>query len=252
LTISSRQWQIDAMTLQLDDLISQVHDSALSDEPLDRLAAAMGVKADVDDLTDSLIGHFVDESRGAGCSWTDIGAAMGVTKQAAQQRHTSERRGRGRDRDRDRPFRFGRFTARARTSVREAEEAARELRHADLGTEHLLLGLLAVSQGIAAKSLASMGVTRDAVMAKLEPGDAELERSGRHRWRGRFTPLAKQTLEGALHEAIELNHNHIGTEHILLALFGVDDGLAARILAELGVTAEAARADVIQRLSSYK
>jgi len=238
--------------MELDDLISQVHDSALSDEPLDRLAAAMGVKADLDDLTDTLIGHFVDESRSAGCSWTDIGAAMGVTKQAAQQRHTSERRGRGRDRDRDRPFRFGRFTARARTSVREAEEASRELRHVYLGTEHLLLGLLAVSQGVAAKSLTSMGVTREAIMAKLTPGDAEPERGGRHRWRGHFTPLAKKTLEGALQEAIKLNHNYIGTEHILLALFDVPDGLAAKILAELGVTAEATRADVIQRLASYR
>ncbi|MEA3057089.1 MAG: ATP-dependent Clp protease ATP-binding subunit ClpC, partial [Actinomycetota bacterium] len=115
----------------------------------------------------------------------------------------------------------------------------------------LLLGLLAVNQGIAGKSLTSMGVTRDAVLAKLERGDAEPER-GRHRWRGLFTPLAKQTLEGALQEAATMNHNYIGTEHILLALFGVADGLAAKILGELGVTAEAARADVIQRLSTYR
>jgi hypothetical protein len=240
-------------TMELDDLISQVHDAALSDEPLDRLAAAMGVKADLDDMTDSLIGHFVDESRRAGCSWTDIGGAMGVTKQAAQQRHTGERRGRGRDRDRDRPFRFGRFTPRARTAVREANAAAHELRHAYVGTEHLLLGLLAVGQGIAGKSLRSMGVSPESVIAKLDVGDAPDLRGGRGRGRHvPFTPLAKQTLEGALQEAIKLNHNYIGTEHILLATFGVGDGLAAKILGELGITEEAVRADVIERLSSYK
>jgi ATP-dependent Clp protease ATP-binding subunit ClpA len=207
------------------------------------------VKAHVDDLTDSLIGHFVDQSRRAGRSWSEIGTAMGVSKQAAQQRHTSEkpwRVGRGAG-----PM-FARFTPRARTAVREGDDAAKELRHAYVGTEHLLLGLLAVSQGIAGKSLTSMGVTRDAVVAKLEAGSGPDQRGGRGRGKHTpFTPLAEQALEGALDQALTLNHNYIGTEHILLALFGVPDGLAAKILAELGVTAERARADVIQRLTSF-
>ena len=74
--------------MELGDLVEQVEDTAISDEPLDRLSAAMGVKAEMDDLTDTLIGHFVDQARRAGCSWSEIGEAMGVTKQAAQQRHT--------------------------------------------------------------------------------------------------------------------------------------------------------------------
>src|SRR5687768_14892580 len=73
-----RQWQVDGM--ELDDLIKQVQDDAITEEPLDLIAAAMGVKADYDDLTDSLIGHFVDQARRSGCSWSDIGSAMGVTK----------------------------------------------------------------------------------------------------------------------------------------------------------------------------
>src|SRR5689334_12977541 len=126
--------------MNLDELIAQVQ----GDEPLHRLSSAMGVKAEVDELADALIGHFVDQARRAGHSWSEIGAAMGVTKQAAQQRHGSDRAGRGTRSD---PQLFSRFTPRARTAVREGEDAARELRHGYVGTEHLLLGLLAVSQG---------------------------------------------------------------------------------------------------------
>src|SRR5687767_3924144 len=117
--------------MDLEDLIDEVE----GDDPLDRLTNAMIVKTEVDELTDSLIGHFVEAARREGCSWSEIGAAMGVTKQAAQQRHTAERpprRGRGG------PL-FTRFTPRARSAIREAEDAARELRHAYLGTEHVLL-----------------------------------------------------------------------------------------------------------------
>ena len=242
--------------MELDDLISQVEESAITDEPLDRLASAMGVKADMDDLTDSLIGVFVDRARQAGCSWSEIGSAMGVTKQAAQQRHTSERRGRSRSRDRDRdrdrggrrfPV-FARFTPRARTAVREASSAAAELQHAYLGTEHLLLGLLAVPRSIAGESLASMGVTPAAVVAELEVGTSPREH-GRRR-RVPFTPLAKQVLEQALGEALKLGHNYVGTEHILLALLEVRDGLAAKILTDAGVTHARVLTDVIERLKT--
>lgn len=226
------------MDLNLDDLIAQVDDVAGSDQPLDRLSAAMGVKDDLDDLADRLIGHFVDQARRSGCSWSEIGAAMGVSKQAAQQR---ERRPKKKER---RPWpRLGRFTSRARAAVREAEDAARDLGHSYIGTEHVLLGLLAVSQGIAGKALTDFGVTREAIVATLTPG-SERERSRRP-----FTPKAKAVIEGAFEEAVALGHNHIGTEHLLLALFRVPDGLAAAILVELGVTEERARADVVDRLA---
>ena len=235
--------------MELEELISQVEESAIADEPLDRLAAAMGVKADMDDLTDTLIGVFVDRARQAGCSWSEIGSAMGVTKQAAQQRHTGERRGRGRSRDRaDRGFRMARFTSRARNAVREAHAAAAELQHGSVGTEHLLLGLLAVPRSLAGMSLADMGVTPAAVVAEIEVGTSPRER-GRRRHIP-FTPSAKQALELSLSEAMKLGHNYIGTEHILLALLEVREGAAARILTGAGVTHARAIADVIERLKA--
>jgi hypothetical protein len=224
--------------MKLDDLIAQVH----GEEPLDRLASAMSVKADLDDLTDSLIGHFVDQARRAGCSWSEIGAAMGVTKQAAQQRHTSERPPK-----RDRGFRlpvFTRFTGRARTAVREAEEAARALHHSALGTEHLLLGILAVPESLAAKVLADIGVERDGLLAMLERGTTSDER----RRRVPFTPLAKSVIEGSLGEALKLGHNYVGTEHLLLAMFREPDSVAAKHLAYSGATHARVLTDVLERI----
>jgi hypothetical protein len=228
--------------MELEDLISQVR----GDEPLDRLASAMAVKADVDDLTDQLIGHFVDQARAAGCSWSDIGGAMGVTKQAAQQRHTGERRTR-----KERRIvgvvgpAFARFTGRARSVLREAQSAAVDLRDPAVGTEHLLLGILAVNQSLAAKSLQSMGVTHDSIASKLTPGNEPRERRRRH------VPLSSRchtALEGALAEALRLGHNYVGTEHILLALFRDEECRAATMLTEAGVTKDRVEVDVLERL----
>ena len=228
--------------MELDDLIDQVEDTSLTDEPLDQLSAAMDVKAEVDVLTDTLIGHFVDRARQAGCSWSDIGSAMGVTKQAAQQRHTSERP------RRERPWRGARFTPRAKNVVREAQQAASELGHSYIGTEHLLLGILAVSQSLAAKVLAARGVTHEAVLEAVKAAtDTGTPRRRRHL---PFTPLAKRVLEGALGEAGALGHGYVGTEHLLLAARRVEDGIAARILADLGISAEELRADVVKLLAA--
>jgi ATP-dependent Clp protease ATP-binding subunit ClpC len=137
---------------------------------------------------------------------------------------------------------FERFTQRARQSVVLAQEESRALRHSYLGTEHLLLGLLRMEEGLAAKVLASLDVTveavRDAVVRSIgegsEPSAGEAP----------FTPKAKRTLELALREALSLGHNYIGTEHILLALARVEDGVAAQILAGLGADSAKVRAAV--------
>ena len=225
----------------LEELAQEVEEQAVSAEPLDLISAAVGIKADLDDLGDGLIDIFVARARAAGCSWSEIGAAMGVTKQAAQQRHTSDRRPR-----RDRPFRMGRFTGRARAAVREAHNEAGELRHAALDTEHLLLGMLSVPRCLAAEALISFGVTRDAVLAALGEADAQPDR-GRHR-RIPFSRAAKKVLELSIGNASRLSHNYIGTEHILLALFDVPEGKAAQILTEAGVTKAAVESFVIDRL----
>jgi hypothetical protein len=226
----------------LEELAQEVEEQADSAEPLDLITAAMGTKADLDDLGDGLIDIFVGRARAAGCSWSEIGGAMGVTKQAAQQRHTSDRRPRS-----DRPFRIGRFTGRARTAVREAQAEAGDLRHAALDTEHLLLGVLAVPRCLAAEALASFGVTRDAVLAALGETEGGRPDRGRRR-RIPFTPHAKKALELSLSNASHLGHNYIGPEHILLALFDVADGKAVQILTEAGVTKAATESFVVDRL----
>jgi hypothetical protein len=220
--------------MELDDLIAQVE----GDDPLDRLSSAIAVKADLDELGDTLIDHFVEAARKAGRSWSEIGTVMGVSKQAAQQRHSSDRSGR------DRSWRNVRFTGRARTSVRAAQDAARDLGHELIGTEHLLLGMLTVSQSLAAKSLKDMGVTRDTVLAVVEPGTG----GGRRRRHIPFSPLAKQALEASPQAAALLGHNYVGTEHLLLALLRIGDGRAAEMLTDLGVTEERVRTDVVARI----
>jgi ATP-dependent Clp protease ATP-binding subunit ClpC len=135
---------------------------------------------------------------------------------------------------------FERFTERARQVVVLAQEEARELQHPYIGTEHLLLGLLREEEGLAACVLDSIGVELSAVRGQVERivgrGEA-VAPSGQIP----FTPRAKKVLELALREALSLRHNYIGTEHILLGLARESEGVAARILLELGADADATR-----------
>jgi hypothetical protein len=233
--------------MTLDDLIKQVQREAGSREPLDRLRAAMTVKAKVDEMTDSLIGHFVDQARRAGCSWSEIGSAMGVSKQAAQQRHTSERPSK-----RGGPM-LARFTQRTRAALREAEAAAGALGSSYLGTEHLLLGVLAVPESIGAKALVELGLTKapvEAAATATAAGDVD-PRSGRRRRRHTpFTPRAKRVLELSMSEALKLGHNYIGTEHLVLALYDAPDGVAAKVLAQEGVEKDALLQEIVKRLAA--
>ncbi|GID31944.1 ATP-dependent Clp protease ATP-binding subunit ClpA [Paractinoplanes brasiliensis] len=119
---------------------------------------------------------------------------------------------------------FERFTDRARRVVVLAQEEARTLNHPCIGTEHLLLGLLREGDGIAGQALHAVGVTAETVRAQLDTGDAA---PGMHI---PFTPRAKKVLELALREALQLGHNYIGTEHILLGLLREDEGAAMRVI----------------------
>ena len=237
---------------RLDDLIDLVHATAASDDPIDELEAAATLKSDLDEVTDALLGHFVDQARRAGRSWSQIGAALGVTKQAAQQRHTTTESVARQLLSRLVPKGWGgrgfmaRFTDRAKSAVAAAQEAARALGHNYIGTEHLLLGLFAQPEGIAAKVLAGAGIDRAAVEAKVL--DIVGRCSDTPRGHIPFTPRAKQSLELALREALQLGHNYIGTEHILLGLLREEQGLAAETLTGFGLTLETARAEVIRLL----
>ncbi len=234
----------------LDRLIATVVAEALIDQPLDRLAAAARARDELDELTEALLDHFVEEARQAGCSWSQIGSALGVSKQAAQQRHTTtesvarrllswipqQRRG-------GRGMFFRRFTDRARASVVHAQDAARRLGHNYIGTEHVLLGIFAEPESVAAKALVLMGVTGDDVEAAV----VEVIGRGQETVQGHipFTPRAKKVLELSLREALALGHNYIGTEHMLLGLAREEKGVAATVLAARGVDYDRVRQVIV-------
>ncbi len=144
---------------------------------------------------------------------------------------------------------FERFTDRARRVVVLAQEEARLLNHNYIGTEHILLGLIHEGEGVAAKALESMGISRDAVRAQVEEiiGHGGSAPSGHIP----FTPRAKKVLELSLREALQLGHNYIGTEHILLGLIREGEGVAAQVLVKLGADLSRVRQQVIQLLSGY-
>jgi len=139
---------------------------------------------------------------------------------------------------------FERFTDRARRVVVLAQEEARMLDHNYIGTEHILLGLIHEGEGVAAKALTSLGISLQAVRQQVE----EIIGQGQHGPTGHipFTPRAKKVLELSLREALQLGHNYIGTEHILLGLIREGEGVAAQVLVRLGADLNRVRHQVIQ------
>jgi ATP-dependent Clp protease ATP-binding subunit ClpA len=254
--------------VRLDDLIEHVIDCNPDGDALQHLSDAVETSTHLGEVADHLIGHFVDQARRAGASWTDIGEHMGVTKQAAQKRFVP------RDDDDvvndaldaalDETPKFGlftRFTPRARHVVAEARLQAESLGHDEVTNGHVVLGLLAEPEGLGAKVLVALGTpldqVRGATLALLGPGDrTEQQERGRGRGRRhgrgriRFAREAKKTLELALREALRLGHNYIGTEHILLGVLRQDRDDAAEMLARLGVTYDAAEVEVRKELTA--
>jgi hypothetical protein len=231
----------------LDQLATAVIADAASDDPLDQLSAAARARDELDGLSDALLDRFVEQARAAGSSWSQIGSALGVSKQAAQQRHTTSdsvaRRLLARV-----PSRHGcGFTPRARSSVAQAQSAAQRLSHNYIGTEHLLLGLFGEPEGIAARVLAGFGVTEQSIeggvkeeigMGLAAVGD-DLP----------LTPRARKVLQRTQREARALGHNYVGTEHILLALTAEEEGLAAKFLAARGMQHTEARDAIVELLT---
>lgn len=201
-------------------------------DPLRRIEAAATVKAQIEQRSDELLDHFVNEARSAGCSWTQIGEALGVTRQAAQQRHGGilSRLLRGFTNAKSK-----RFDASARAAVVAAQSVARGRHHPTIDTEHLLLGLFADDGNVAMAAFTDLGVDRGTVERLVD------ERSplGPHPVDGHlpFSAAATKSLELALREAARLDHDSIGCEHIALALARAgDDGIAGQILTSCGVT----------------
>jgi hypothetical protein len=207
------------LNISLADLIARMDAELPDTDNLARISEAQLRAHTLADLGEQLVGHYVGQAKQAGASWTQIGEAIGVSKQAAQQRWV--------------PTMFDRFTKRARHAVVLAQEAARVRKHHYIGTEHLLLGLLGESDGLAGQMLVAMAGSTEAVTqavdAKVEPGTENAPA------KIPFTLKGKEALEQAIIQAKELDHNFVGTEHMLLALLAVQDGVAAEVLAELNV-----------------
>jgi ATP-dependent Clp protease ATP-binding subunit ClpC len=154
------------------------------------------------------------------------------------------------ERSKGAPPMFERFTDRARRVVVLAQEEARMLNHNYIGTEHILLGLIHEGEGVAAKGLEALGISLEGVRAQVEEiiGQGQQAPSGHIP----FTPRAKKVLELSLREALQLGHNYIGTEHILLGLIREGEGVAAQVLVKLGADLNRVRQQVIQLLSGYQ
>jgi ATP-dependent Clp protease ATP-binding subunit ClpC len=145
---------------------------------------------------------------------------------------------------------FERFTDRARRVVVLAQDEARRLNHNYIGTEHILLGLIHEGEGVAAKALESLGISLNAVRQEVEQiiGRGQQAHSGHIP----FTPRAKKVMELSLRESLQLGHNYIGTEHILLGLIREGDGVAAQVLVKLGADLNRVRQQVIELISGQQ
>lgn len=163
---------------------------------------------------------------------------------------TRDRPRRRRKRTRDRgPVSFTRFTDRAKRAVVKAQEEARLLNHNYIGTEHILLGLLSIGEGLAWKVLSRLEVSVDVVRERIR----EMVGVGSETPTGHipFTPRSKKVLELALREALSLSHNYIGTEHVLLAIVREGEGVASQILVGLGLNEKELRRAVLDEMQGY-
>ena len=249
----------------LQALIDTVRQDAATDDPIGQLAVAAATASELAETTDALLGLFVERCRQDGRSWSEISTALGVTKQAVHKR-------------------FGaladqvaaaipaptleRFTDRARHVLTAARLAATAAHQASVASDHILIGLFSEPNGIAAKTLAAMHVSADAVRAATTTGEAEAAPAGAERaaesagataadqsaevtpteLTRAFTDDGRQLLGDAVAVALQFGHNYIGTEHLLLGIYRSPGSKAARILAEIGAPEATARTHVTEEL----
>ena len=228
--------------VRLDELISAI--KTVHEDPLEQLTDAVLAAQTLDETADHLIGHFVDQARRSGASWTQIGDAMGVSKQAAQKRFVPKEPNTPSDMDPNAGF--AKFTPRARNVVVAAQNEARTARNAEITTAHLVLGLLAEPESLAMMAIkvygADVDAVRSAATAVLPPAvDPNPELVP-------FDGEAKKVLELTFREALRLGHNYIGTEHLLLALLETENGTG--VLSGLGLQKVRIETDLVAMLGS--
>lgn len=228
-------------SVRLDDLIDAIRSSHT--DPLERLTGAVVAAEHLGDVADHLIGHFVDQARRSGASWTEIGTGLGVTKQAAQKRFVPRSAS-----DLDPKDGFSRFTPRARNAVVAAQEAARATGQPLITPGHLALGLLAEPDSVAAHLLTGQGVTADALRTAVAAGEQPPADTVPD-----LIPYdsgARKALELTFRVALRLGHNFIGTEHLLLALLEHENLSGGGPLTTLGADADAAETEIVRTISA--
>jgi hypothetical protein len=211
------------LDISLADLIARLDGELPEAGDLARISEAQLRAQTLTDLGDQLVGHYVGKAKQAGASWSEIGDAIGVSKQAAQQRHA--------------PAAFERFTDLNRHSIVLAQEAARTHKHDFIGSGHILLGLLGEPRGLAYEVLVAKAGSeqriRDAIEEELPPAGPKAPRG-----HIAFRPESKQVIEQAHRASADLGHDWVGTEHTLLGLIRVEESPAAQILRHLGFTSD--------------
>lgn len=226
---------VDGMTatagpVRLDDLIGAV--AGAHADPLERVTGAVELADDLGELADSLIGHFVDQARRAGASWSEIGRSMGMSKQAAQKRFVTKPASEA-PAPLDSSQGFSRFDDEARAVVVAAQERAREAGSATIGVAHLVLGLVADPDNAASRAILAQGVELDAVTrvatATLPPAAADVPALIP------FDAHAQGALQRSFAHAQQAGAENVGSVHVLIAVLEVEAGTG--VLAGLGVTA---------------
>lgn len=203
-----------AYPVRLDELINTI--KQVHPDVLDQLSDAVLAAEHLGEIADHLIGHFVDQARRSGASWTDIGKSMGVTKQAAQKRFVLRTEATRLDPNQG----FERFTPRGRNAVVAAQNAAHDARNDEITPGHLVLGVLSDADALATKLLTAQQVDPESVRAAITLPSAVDNPPQLIP----FSGPARKALELTLREALRLGHNYVGTEHLLLALLELEDG----------------------------
>ncbi|WP_293004401.1 Clp protease N-terminal domain-containing protein [Mycobacterium sp.] len=200
--------------VRLDEMINTIKN--VHTDVLDQLSDAVLTAEHLGEVADHLIGHFVDQARRSGASWTDIGKSMGVTKQAAQKRFVL----RAETTTLDPNGGFERFTPRARQSVIEAQKAAHEAGNNEITPDHLILGMLSDPDALVTKLIRAQRVDPESLRTSITLPPAADKMPALIP----FSGSARKVLELTFREALRLGHNYIGTEHLLLALLELEDG----------------------------
>jgi hypothetical protein len=227
------------LNISLTDLINRLDADLPGTSDLARISEAQLRAHTLSDLGDQLVGHYVGKAKQAGASWSEIGEAIGVSKQAAQQRHA--------------PAPFERFTDLNRHSIVLAQEAARSHKHDFIGTEHMLLGLLGEPRGLAYEVLMAKSGPEQRIQDAVEEA---MPPAGKKAPRGHiaFRPESKEAIDQALRASADLGHDWVGTEHLLLGLIRAEESRAAQVLRSLGFTSdelhETVRTEVTNRIAA--